>query len=93
VYRCALALAATVGVTRHAVYQALHQTGSADRVGRKGVPTGRLANHRTPVSIGMHHWPSISHMARDLGVGRTYLGRKLRSAPEEVLALVMRTKG
>lgn len=94
IYRCARALADELGVTVGAVYQSLHKHGDAEHVGtRKGVPVGGLGNHRKPVKVGPHQWPSVSHMARDLGVDRTMLGKKLRRQPEAVLALVMRAKG
>lgn len=52
-----------------------------------------MGNHRTPVRVGPHQWPSISAMALDLGVSRRLLGYQLKTAPHAVLALVMRKKG
>lgn len=94
-YRCPAALAATLGVTRSAVYQSLHRYGDAEHCGvRKGIKPGtRLGNHRKPIKFGPHSWPSITAMALDLGVSRRLLGYQLKTAPQAVLALVMRTKG
>lgn len=94
-YRCPAALAATLGITRSAVYQSLHRYGDAEHCGvPKGIKPGtRLANHRTPVRVGPHSWPSITAAAADLGVSRRLLGYQLKTAPQAVLALVMRIKG
>lgn len=88
VYRCAAALAEAYGVTRGAVYQALYRYGDAEAVGRP--PKG--GNNRTPVTVGRFHWPSISHLARDLGMNRSHIDKMIRRHPERVLALVMRRK-
>ena len=95
VYRCPQALADALGIKRQSVYQSLHRHGHAEKCGiKKGiVPGSGKINHRKPVAVGPHQWPSISHMARDLGVGRRQLGINLRYHPERVLALVMREKG
>jgi len=94
-YRCAAALAEALGVTRSAVYQSLHRYGDAEHCAiRKGIKPGtRLANHRKPVRVGPHSWPSITAAAADLGVSRRLLGYQLKTAPQAVLALVMRIKG
>lgn len=94
-YRCPAALAATLGVTRSAVYQSLHRYGDAEHCGvRKGIKPGtQLGNHRKPIKVGPHSWPSITAMALDLGVSRRLLGYQLKTAPQAVLALVMRIKG
>lgn len=89
VYRCAAVLAEAYGVTRHAVYQSLSRNGDAEGIGRP--PKG--GNNRTPVTIGKFHWPSISHLARDLGLKRSHIDKLIRRHPERVLALVMRMKG
>ncbi len=89
VYRCAQVLADTLGVTRHAVYQSLYRNGTADRVGKPG-PGG---NNRRPVVIGKHHWPSISHMARDLGMNRSHIDKLFRRDAQRLLAIVMKVKG
>lgn len=95
VYRCPQALADALGIKRQSVYQSLHKHGHAEKCGiKKGIVAGSgKANHRKPVSVGPHSWPSISHMARDLGVGRRQLSINLRRHPERVLALVMGRKG
>ena len=95
VYRCPQALADALGIKRQSVYQSLYRHGNAEKCGiRKGIiPGSGKINHKKPVAVGPHQWPSISHMARDLGVGRRQLGINLRHHPERVLALVMRTKG
>lgn len=85
-YRCAKAMAHAFGVQSAAVYQALHRHGNAERVGGK---RGGAGNHKKPVQVGPHKWPSISAMALALGVDRTMLGKKLRREPEAVLSLVM----
>jgi DNA-binding phage protein len=89
VYRCAAVLAAAKGVTRFAVYQALYRNGDAEAVGRprKG------GNNCTPVKIGKYAWPSISHLARDLGMNRSHIDKMIRRYPERVVALVMKAKG
>lgn len=94
-YRCPAALAATLGITRSAVYQSLHRYGDAEHCGvRKGIKPGtQLGNHRKPIKFGPHQWPSITAMALDLGVSRRLLGYQLKTAPQAVLALVMRIKG
>ena len=93
-YRCPAALAATLGVTRSAVYQSLHRYGDAEHCGvPKGMRQGGMANHRKPVKVGPHSWPSITAAAADLGVSRRLLGYQLKTAPQAVLALVMRIKG
>lgn len=94
-YRCPAALAATLGVTRSAVYQSLHRYGDAEHCGvRKGIKPGtQLGNHRKPIKFGPHSWPSIAAMALDLGISRRLLGYQLKTAPQAVLALVMRIKG
>lgn len=94
-YRCPAALAATLGVTRSAVYQSLHRYGDAEHCGiRKGIKPGtRLGNYRKPIKVGPHQWPSISAMALDLGVNRRILGYKLKASPREVLEIVMGRKG
>lgn len=89
VYRCAQVLADTLGVTRHAVYQSLYRNGTADRVGKSG-PGG---NNRHPVTIGRHRWPSISHMARDLGMNRSHIDKLFRRDAQRLLAIVMKVKG
>jgi hypothetical protein len=94
-YRCPAALASALGISRNAVYQSLHRYGDAEHCGiRKGIKPGtRLGNHRRPIKVGPHQWPSISAMAIDLKVSRRQLGYQLKAAPQSVLALVMRTKG
>ena len=94
-YRCPAALAVTLGVSRSAVYQSLFRYGDAEHCGiRKGIKPGtRLGNHRKPVKVGPHQWPSISAMALDIGVSRHVLGYQLKTAPQRVLALVMKAKG
>jgi DNA-binding phage protein len=94
-YRCPAALAATLGVSRSAVYQSLHRYGDAEHCAiRKGIKPGtRLGNHRKPIKVGPHQWPSISAMALDLGVSRRVLGYQLKTQPSVVLETVMRVKG
>ena len=94
-YRCPGSLADALGVSRSAVYQSLHRYGDAEHCGiRKGIKPGtRMGNHRKPIKVGPHQWPSISAMAIDIGVSRRMLGYKLKIAPQSVLALVMRAKG
>lgn len=89
VYRCAAALAEAKGVSRFAVYQSLHRHGNTEAVGRprKG------GNHRRPVTIGKYHWPSISHLARDLGMNRSYIDKLVRHNKTQLLALIMKAKG
>lgn len=89
VYRCAQAMANAYGVTRGAVYQSLHRTGTAGAVGK---PT-KGGNNCHPVKIGPHHWPSISHLARDLGMNRSHIDKMIRRHPDRVLGLVMKLKG
>ena len=93
-YRCPNALADALGVSRGAVYQSLFRHGDAEHCGvRKGIKPGtRLGNHRKPIRVGPHQWPSISALALDLGVNRRLLGYQLKLAPHAVLALVMRKK-
>lgn len=95
VYRCAEALASTLGVKRGAVYQSLHRYGDADHCGiPKGIrPGSGKKNHCRPVKVGPHSWPSVSDAAADLGVSRQLLTRMLRDDGEALLALVMRIKG
>lgn len=88
-YRCAAALANEMGVTRHAVYQSFYRHGDAESVGK---PT-KGGNNRRPVKIGKHSWPSISHLARDLGMGRSHIDKLVRHQPERLLGIVMRMKG
>lgn len=85
-YRCAAALAAAYNVKVGAVYQALSKTGSTDRIGK---PSGR-PGHFKKVQFGPHKWPSIAAMARDLGVERSGLGKRLKRDRESVLADVIR---
>lgn len=94
-YRCTAVLAEKLGVTRSAVYQSLHRYGDAEHCAiPKGIKPGtRLANHRKPVKIGPHSWPSITAAAADLGVSRRLLGYQLKTDMQAVLALVMRKKG
>jgi hypothetical protein len=94
-YRCPAALAATLGVSRSAVYQSLHRYGDAEHCGvpKGSKPGTRLANYRKPMTVGPHSWPSITAMAADLGTNRKWIGRKMKSAPMEIVALVMRVKG
>ncbi len=94
-YRCPAALAATLGVSRSAVYQSLHRYGDAEHCAiRKGIKPGtRLGNHRKPIKVGPHQWPSITAMALDLGVSRRVLGYQLKTQPSVVLETVMRVKG
>lgn len=89
VYRCARALAEAFGVTPHAVYQSMYKHGDAERVGR---PT-KGGNNKTPVTIGKYSWPSITHLARDLGMNRSHIDKMIRRHPDRVLALVMAKKG
>lgn len=93
-YRCPQALADELGLTRSAVYQSLHKHGDAEHCGiPKGiVPGSGKVNHRKPVTFGPHLWPSIAAMARELGVERTMLGRKLKTDPEAVMGMVMRVR-
>lgn len=92
VYRCANALAKTLGVTRHAVYQSLYRKGNLDTLGSpRGGPVGqRKLRHARPVSFAGKHWPSVSAMARDLGVSRHAIRNYLEGAADKLLALVMK---
>lgn len=94
-YRCVQALSDALGIGKNSVYQSLHKYGHAENCGiPKGVRKGSgMVNHRKPVTVGPHHWPSISAMARDLGVDRSHLGKMLKHEPDRVLSLVMRIKG
>lgn len=88
IYRCAHALAETYGVTPNAVWQALSRTGSTACLGNiKG-----RGNHRKPVRVGPHEWPSYTAAANDLGVDRSLIGKLLRHDPERLLGLVMKKK-
>jgi hypothetical protein len=93
-YRCAAALANALGVSPGAVYMSFRRHGNAEHCGiPKGVKPGtRLANYRKPMTVGPHSWPSITAMAADLGTNRKWIGRKMKSAPMEIVALVMRVK-
>jgi len=93
-YRCPQALADALGLTRSAVYQSLHRYGDAEHCGiRKGIKPGSgKANHRKPVKFCGYMWPSVSAMARELGVERTGLGKKLKSDRQAVLAMLMKVK-
>lgn len=94
-YRCPQSLADALGINRDSVYQSMYKHGHAENCGiPKGVRKGSgKVNHRKPVKVGPHSWPSVSAMAIDLGVGRRQLGINLKHHPERVLALVMRVKG
>lgn len=94
-YRCAAALAEALGLSRNAVYMSFHRHGNAEYCGStKGGKVGeRGANYRKPMTVGPHSWPSITAMAADLGTNRKWIGRKMKSAPMEIVALVMKVKG
>lgn len=94
-YRCPAALADTLGITRNSVYQSLHRHGDVEHCGvRKGIKPGtQPGNHRKPIKVGPHQWPSITAMAADIGVSRRLLGYKLKHQPIVVLETVMRVKG
>lgn len=88
-YRCVNAFAAAKGVTTAAVYKALSRHGTLDCVGK---PRGGRYNYCKPVQFGPHKWPSISAMARDLGIDRSGLAKKLKHGRDQdtILGLVMR---
>lgn len=88
VYRCATALAEAYGVKPTAVYQALRKHGHTESIGR---PRGGR-NHKRMVSLGTFYWPSITKMAADLQMGRSYINRLLNHDPQRLLALVMKKK-
>lgn len=94
-YRCAAALANALGVSPGAVYMSFHRHGNAEYCGStKGGKVGeRGANYRKPMTVGPHSWPSITAMAADLGTNRKWIGRKMKSAPMEIVVLVMKVKG
>lgn len=88
IYQCAHALAAAYEVTVGAVYQALHRTGSTRCLGNiKG-----RGNHRKPLRVGPHQWPSYTAAANELGIDRSLIGKLLRNDPERLLGLVMKKK-
>ena len=93
-YRCARALAEALGINVQSIYQSLHKHGDAEHCGiRKGIrPGSGKANHRKPVKLGADEWPSISAMARDLGIDRSVLGKKLKTNPSALLPDLMKWK-
>ncbi len=93
VYRCVTALSEALGINRPAVYQSLHRHGDAEHCGTgKGIKPGRgyIGNNRRPVSMCGHSWPSVSAMARDLGIGRSMLSKALKHDPESVIPHILR---
>ena len=86
VFPCAKALSVYLGVTVHSIYQALRRTGSTDRCGK---PRGGRTGNCRAVSVGKYSWPSVSAMAREIGVQRATLDKQLRRSPEKALAAVM----
>lgn len=94
-YRCAQALADSLGVTRYSVYQSFYRHGDAEHAGiTKGVPKGRgYANHRKPVQVGPHKWPTITALSKELKMDRSHLGKLLKHDPQTVLSKVMKAKG
>ena len=87
VYQCAKTLSAHIGVSVHAIYQALSRWGSTDQCGE---PRGGRMGNVKPVTIGKYSWPSVSAMAREIGVERSTLAKQLKNYPEKALAAVMR---
>jgi hypothetical protein len=87
VYQCARSLSAHIGVSLHAIYQALSKYGSTERCG--GVRGGRMGNVR-PITIGKYSWPSVSAMAREIGIERSTAAKQLQRDPIKVVAAVWR---
>jgi len=87
VFPCAKALSLHIGVSITSIYKALSRYGSTDRCGK---PRGGRTGNCRAVSVGKYSWPSVSEMAREIGVERSTLDKQLRRSPEKVLAAVMR---
>ena len=86
-FPCAKALSVHLGVSVESIYQALRRTGSTDRCGKpRG---GRLGNSKMMI-VGKYSWPSVSAMAREVGVERSTVCKQLKRSPEKVLAAVMK---
>jgi len=86
VFPCAKALSVHLGVSVHSIYQALCRTGSTDRCGK---PRGGRMGNCKMVNVGKYSWPSVSAMARDVGVERSTICKQLKRSPDKVLAAVM----
>lgn len=86
VYQCVKAMREHTGISIHAIYQALSKDGSTERCGEpRG---GRMGNVR-PITIGKYSWPSVSAMAREIGVERSTITKQLKRSPQKALASVM----
>jgi len=86
VYQCVKAMHENTGISTHAIYQALSRWGSTDQCGE---PRGGRMGNVKPVTIGKHSWPSVSAMAREIGIERSTAAKQLKRDPEKVLAAVM----
>lgn len=87
VYQCAKTLSDHIGVSKQAIYQALCRTGSTEICGK--ARGGRNGNSN-PITIGRHSWPSVSAMAREIGVERSTACKQLKRDPIKVMAAVWR---
>ena len=87
VYQCVKAMHEHTGISIHAIYQALSRWGSTDQCGE---PRGGRMGNVKPVSIGKYSWPSVSAMAREIGIERSTAAKQLKRDPDKVLAAVMR---
>lgn len=85
------AAARELGVAPNTISKHLARHGNLDRVGsRKGPRPGTFIPSRAkPVCVGGHNWPSITAMARDLGVSRFVATARLREGGERIMELVM----
>ena len=87
VYQCVKAMHEHTGISIHSIYQALSRWGSTDRCGEpRG---GRMGNVR-PITIGKYSWPSVSAMAREIGIERSTAAKQLKRDPIKVVAAVWR---
>ena len=87
VYQCTKTLSAKIRVSTQAIYQALSKDGSTERCGK--VRGGRNGNSM-PITIGKYSWPSVSAMAREIGIERSTAAKQLKRDPQKVLSAVWR---
>lgn len=80
-----------LGVLPSTISTHLARHGNLDRVGlpRGPRPGTFVPSMAKPVCVGGHRWPSITAMARDLGISRHVATARLREGGERIIELVM----
>jgi len=87
VYACVTAMSRDTGISTNAIYKALSKFGSTEICGK--ARGGRYGNSM-PITIGKYSWPSVTAMAKEIGVKRSTIGKQLKHDPNKAMAAVWR---